>query len=72
MAWYSATHSRTRSRIYFNPIGGKPGIRHPDGVDIDHKEFPEDWFQGLEEQYYLSRRYLAVRNKYGVRVCASL
>lgn len=32
--------------VYFHPRGGKPGIRHPkDGVKIDHKEFPEDWFE---------------------------
>ena len=53
-------------RIYFNPKGGKPGIKYPDGVPIDHTEFPKDWFEGLDEEFYLARRYLASRNKYGV------
>lgn len=30
--------------IYFNPRGGKPGIRGKE-VAIDHREFPADWFQ---------------------------
>lgn len=47
-------------------MGGKPGIKYPEGVPIDHKEFPADWFEGLEEEFYLARRYLASRNKYGV------
>ena len=53
-------------RIYFNPKGGKPGIKYPDGVPIDHTEFPKDWFEGLDKEFYLARRYLASRNKYGV------
>ena len=53
-------------RIYFNPKGGKPGIKYADGVPIDHSEFPMNWFEGLDEEFYLARRYLASRNKYGV------
>lgn len=34
---------------YFHPRGGKPGIKHPKGIDIDHKEFPAEWFAGLPE-----------------------
>ena len=52
--------------IYFNPIGGRPGIISPQGVDIDASEFPADWFEGLDDNMYKARRYIAERNKYKV------
>ncbi len=52
--------------IYFNPIGGRPGIIRPQGVEIDPSEFPADWFEGLEDDMYKARRYIAERNKYKV------
>lgn len=51
--------------IYFNPIGGKPGIISKE-VNIDYKEFPKEWFKGLDKKYYLSRRYDKNINKYKV------
>ena len=51
---------------YFNPRGGKRGILGP-SVDIDHREFPASWFEGLSERLYLSRRYNIPTNKYGVK-----
>ncbi|KAL3159314.1 hypothetical protein ABBQ32_011267 [Trebouxia sp. C0010 RCD-2024] len=53
--------------IYFNPRGGRPGIISPQGVDIDATEFPSDWFEGLEDDMYKARRYIADRNKYKVK-----
>ena len=53
--------------IYFNPRGGRPGIINPGGVDIDPSEFPADWFDGLEDDMYKARRYIADRNKYKVQ-----
>ena len=38
----------------------------PNGVAIDHTEFPEDWFEGLHPDHFLASRYVATRNKYGV------
>lgn len=52
--------------IYFNPRGGRPGIISPKGVDIDHKEFPADWFEGLEPDMYRGRKYRTEVNKYKV------
>ncbi|MFL2996759.1 MAG: hypothetical protein ACJZ00_06425 [Cytophagales bacterium] len=26
-------------------------------IDINYKEFPSDWFEGLEESFYLSKKY---------------
>ncbi|KAK9827267.1 hypothetical protein WJX81_005944 [Elliptochloris bilobata] len=52
--------------IYFNPKGGRRGI-WGDSVDIDHKEFPADWFADLPEKMYLARRYDIETNKYGVK-----
>jgi hypothetical protein len=41
------------------PLGGKPGIKNPkEGVNIDHKEFPADWFEGLAPDTYRSRHGL--------------
>jgi hypothetical protein len=51
--------------IYFNPKGGRSGILG-DSVDIDHKEFPPDWFNGLKKTSYAGRRYAKNNNKYGV------
>tara|TARA_Y100000739_G_scaffold49945_1_gene39311 strand:- start:14491 stop:15000 length:510 start_codon:yes stop_codon:yes gene_type:complete len=35
--------------IYFYDEGGK--------IDINFKEFPTDWFDGLDESFYLSKKY---------------
>tara|TARA_X000000368_G_scaffold407263_1_gene386512 strand:+ start:269 stop:778 length:510 start_codon:yes stop_codon:yes gene_type:complete len=35
--------------IYFYDEGGR--------IDINYKEFPSDWFEGLEESFYLSKKY---------------
>eukprot|EP00439_Symbiodinium_sp_Y106_P013154 s1261_g1.t3 len=51
---------------YFNPRGGKPGILGRE-VKIDHKEFPNSWFKNVPEKFFLSRRYCASTNKYGVK-----
>jgi len=59
--------------IYFNPKGGKPGVKYPrnkfpkgiPGVTID--EFPSEWFAGVPKELYASRRYDASRNCYGVK-----
>ena len=52
---------------YFHPKGGKPGVKHPkEGVKIDHKEFPAEWFKGLKPESYRARRYNKSTNKYGV------
>jgi len=51
---------------YFNPRGGKPGVKHPEGVAIDPSEFPADWFAGLPASHYASRKYNAASNKHGV------
>ena len=50
---------------YFHPRGGKPGIRGP--CDIDPKEFPREWFEGLDKTMYASRRYNVPTNMYGVK-----
>lgn len=54
-------------RIYFNPIGGRPGIISPHGIDVSADEFPSDWFEGLADDMYKARRYVNDRNKYKVR-----
>ncbi|CAE7766740.1 unnamed protein product, partial [Symbiodinium pilosum] len=51
---------------YFNPRGGKPGIFGRE-VDIDYSEFPASWFRRVPENFYISRRYCAATNKYGVK-----
>jgi len=52
---------------YFNPKGGKEGI-FGRSVAIDHTEFPAGWFESpLSEDMYQARRYLATRNRYGVK-----
>lgn len=50
---------------YFHPRGGKPGIRGP--CAIDPKEFPKDWFEGLDQTMFASRRYNIPTNLYGVK-----
>ena len=50
---------------YFNPIGGKPGVRGP--CAIDPKEHPKEWFDGLDVQMFASRRYNCQTNMYGVK-----
>ena len=59
--------------IYFNPLGGKPGILYPrgrypkgiPGVGID--EFPKEWFAGVPPELYRSRRYSTAHNRYRVK-----
>ena len=59
--------------IYFNPKGGKPGVKYPrakypkgiPGVGTD--EFPPEWFEGIAPELYASRRYDQSRNCYGVK-----
>lgn len=51
--------------IYFNPRGGKPGIKGR-SVAVDHREFPREWFAGLPVAAYAARRYDATANRYGV------
>jgi hypothetical protein len=59
--------------IYFNPKGGKPGIKYPrskypsgiPGVTIN--EYPKEWFEGVPRELYLSRRYSTSHNSYGVK-----
>jgi hypothetical protein len=53
--------------IYFNPIGGRPGIISPEGIDIDPSEFPKEWFAGLPDNQYKARAYKVERNKYKVK-----
>jgi len=35
--------------IYFNDEGGR--------IDINYKEFPSEWFEGLDESFYISKKY---------------
>jgi hypothetical protein len=51
--------------IYFNPRGGRPGILSP-SVNISHKEFPADWFEGLSPNAYRGKVYDKSANMYGV------
>jgi len=52
--------------IYFNPVGGKPGI-HGRHVAIDVAEFPAAWFAGLDVDAYAGRRYNTQKNKFRVK-----
>ena len=41
---------------YFNPSGGKKGVKYPrGGIPIDHTEFPDEWFKGVPHLYYNSK-----------------
>ena len=51
--------------IYFNPTGGKPGIKGR-SVAVDHRELPPDWIEGLPAKAYRARVYTVATNKYGV------
>ena len=51
--------------IYFNPRGGKAGIKGR-VVDVGTEEYPPEWFQGLAKDAYAGRRYRKEVNKYGV------
>lgn len=51
--------------IYFNPVGGKPGIISK-RININYKEFPDDWFEGLNESIYRGKEYNKYVNKYKV------
>ncbi|MDG2341640.1 MAG: hypothetical protein P8L24_01040 [Cytophagales bacterium] len=35
--------------IYFYDEGGR--------IDINHKEFPSEWFNGLDKSFYISKKY---------------
>ncbi|GAB4819510.1 hypothetical protein N2152v2_006556 [Parachlorella kessleri] len=52
--------------IYFNPSGGKPGIRGS-SVAVDPGEHPADWFEGLPRKAYAARIYTVGTNKYKVK-----
>ena len=41
---------------------------HASCCTVRVQEFPQDWFDGLDEEFYNATRYVATRNKYGVRV----
>jgi len=59
--------------IYFNPKGGKPGLKYPrsrfpngiPGVGFD--EFPAEWFEGVPKEKYSSRKYSTANNCYRVK-----
>ena len=59
--------------IYFNPKGGKPGVKfprskYPDGIPgVTINEFPVEWFEGVPRELYASRRYDCARNAYKVK-----
>lgn len=59
--------------IYFNPKGGKPGLkyprsRYPDGIPgVGYEEFPKEWFEGVPRELFASRRYDATRNCHKVK-----
>ena len=59
--------------IYFNPLGGKPGVKYPrskypKGIPgVGTAEFPDEWFQGVPSELYKSRRYSVAHNHYGVK-----
>jgi len=59
--------------IYFNPLGGKPGIlyprgRYPKGIPgVGTDEFPKEWFAGVPPELYRSRRYSTAHNRYRVK-----
>lgn len=57
-------HAGIFGGIYFNPIGGKPGIISR-RVDIDFKEFPKLWFP-KEKRMYINNVYDKSINKYKV------
>jgi len=66
-------HKGMHGGIYFNPKGGKPGLkyprsRYPDGIPgVGYDEFPQEWFTGVPQELYASRRYDATRNCYKVK-----
>jgi len=61
-------HAGIFGGCYFNPSGGKKGLKYPKGgVPIDHKEYPRDWFSEVPAHKYISRRYDCATNKYGVK-----
>ena len=45
--------------IYFNDCNGK--------IDISSNEFPEDWFEGLEESQYKSSKYNKRVNYFNIK-----
>jgi len=51
--------------IYFNPKGGKAGIKGR-LVDVGTEEYPAEWFSGLPRDSYAGRRYRKEVNKHGV------
>ena len=64
-------HSGVFGGCYMNPSGGKKGKLYPKGgIPIDYKEYPQDWFEGLDKSLYLSKRYYIPTNKYQVKAGA--
>jgi hypothetical protein len=51
---------------YFNPRGGKPGVFGRE-VAVSHAEFPPEWFAGVSEHLFASRKYHVPTNHYGVK-----
>ena len=49
---------------YFYDEGGR--------IDINYKEFPSDWFEGLEESFYLSKKYNRKINFFKIKSCHHL
>jgi hypothetical protein len=50
---------------YFNPRGGKKGFLKRE-IKIASKEFPKEWFEGLDKGLYENRVYKSYRNLYKV------
>jgi len=40
---------------YFHPRGGKPGIKSRE-IKVSPEDHPREWFEGVPESYYKSRR----------------
>ena len=61
-------HAGIFGGCYFNPSGGKKGIKYPKGgIPIDYKEYPQEWFSQVPKHKYVSRRYVVATNKYQVK-----
>ena len=42
--------------IWMGSFGGTYFDRTERNIDIDFKEFPEDWFRGIPEELYCSKK----------------
>ena len=61
-------HAGIFGGCYFNPSGGKKGVKYPKGgIPIDYREYPTEWFKGLSKHKFLSKRYNISTNLYGVK-----